>query len=289
MQPRVVAERRTILGEGPLWDDRTGRLYWVDIRRSRLHWIAPSAGKGAEVRCSAQVSALGLRSVGGFIAAADRAVGTLDPESGHFEARITFELDKPRNRTNDGAVAGDGRFWFGTMDDGAERGQGALYSVGADWTLKQACAGVSIPNGIRTTPDGRRLYVADSLLGVIYAHAMDPVTGTLMQGEMFASVAEHGWSPDGAALDEDGCLWSAQWDGARVLRFTPDGEVDRMLELPVSRPTACAFGGGDMKTLYITSARDGLGDAGLAREPLAGALFAVDLDVRGASYPAFAG
>lgn len=241
------------------------------------------------MRCSAQVSALGLRADGGFIAAAEHAVGVLDPESGCFAPRIEFEMERPRNRTNDGGMAGDGRFWFGTMDDDAEEGRGALYSVDSAWTLKRARDGLSIPNGIVSSPDGLRLYVADSGRQEICTHALDPETGTLMPGQIFASMTGEVFTPDGAAVDEEGCLWSAQWNGWRVIRFRPDGVVERTLQLPVSRPTSCAFGGPDLKTLYITSARDGLDAAALEREALAGALFAVRTDVRGAQYPLFAG
>jgi len=289
MHATLFMRRDNILGEGPLWDDREGRLYWVDIRSSVLEWTDIGAGRLERKAVGVRLSALGLRRQGGLVAAADHAVGVLDPDNGVFEPRVTFEPERPRNRTNDGGVGQDGRFWFGTMDDEGRAGQGALYSLDADWTLKRVVDELSIPNGITTTVDGVMLYAADSGRQVIETRALDPTTGVLSPPYEFASFATEVFTPDGSALDEEGCLWSALWDGGRVVRFTHDGRIERTVALPVSRPTSCAFGGPDMRTLFVTSARDGLDAAALAAEPLAGSVFAVDAGVRGLGVPAFAG
>lgn len=287
MEARLLARRENQLGEGPVWDLRTGRLYWVDIRKGLIEWLDPQRGVHGVYDVGARCSALGLREEGGLVVAADRTVGVFDFDAGRYEPRLTFEQDRPRNRTNDGGVAADGRFWFGTMDDSGAESSGALYALSPDWTLRRAFDGLGIPNGIVSSADGRTLFVADSAAGIIRAHSLDPASGSLGEARDFAAAT--GVSPDGAALDEEGGLWSAQWDGARVVRYAPDGGIERSIELPVSRPTSCAFGGDGHATLFITSARDELSAAELAAQPLAGSVFAADVGVRGVSYPRFAG
>jgi len=286
MRVELAARRENILGEGPLWDQARGRLYWVDIRGKLIEWMEPDSGAAGTYRLPVRPSALALRAQGGLLVAADRVVGVLDLQNGAFEPRVGFDEDRPANRTNDGAVGADGRFWFGTMDDGGKSGRGRLYALSPDWRLSVMRENIGIPNGIVGLPDGT-LYVADSFEQVIWSHA---ATGdTLSAPSMFFSAKGEKYTPDGAAPDEEGCLWSAQWDGACILRLAPDGTVALKIGLPVSRPTACAFGGPDLRTLFITSARDGLGPEQLAREPLAGSVFSVRLDTRGAGKEVFAG
>lgn len=287
MEARLLARRETQLGEGPLWDDRSGRLYWVDIRNRLIEWLDPARDVGGVYRLAVRPSALGLRESGGLIVAADHCVGVLDLESGAFEPRVSFEEDRPRNRTNDGAVLADGRFWFGTMDDAGQERSGALYTLSPDWTLTRMLDGLGIPNGIVSDASGKTLFVADSAEGAIRKYELDGKTGALGPAKDFAVVEIV--SPDGAALDVEGGLWSAQWDGGRVVRHAPDGSIEAAIELPVSRPTSCIFGGADLKTLFITSARDGLSAEELAMQPLAGSVFAADVGVRGVTYPRFAG
>jgi L-arabinonolactonase len=287
MEARLIARRQNQLGEGPVWDDRTRRLYWVDIRNRLIEWLDVAGGEQGVFRLPVRASALGPREAGGLVVAADHCVGLLDVETGRFEARVTFDQDRPRNRTNDGGVAADGRFWFGTMDDAAEERTGALYALAPDWTLRRVIDGLGIPNGIVSSADGTRLFVADSMERVIRSYVLDPAQGTLGDVREFARASDA--SPDGAALDEDGFLWSAQWDGARVVRHAPDGTIESSIELPVSRPTSCVFGGDALTTLFITSARDGLSTEQLHEQPLAGSVFAADVGVRGVHYPRFSG
>jgi L-arabinonolactonase len=285
----LVMRREALLGESPLWDDRSGRLYWVDIRAGTLEWIVPTSGRFTRLDVGVRISALGVREGRGLIAAADHSVGILDSDQGRFEPLVSFEPELPRNRTNDGGVGQDGRFWFGTMDDGAAPGQGGLYSVGPDWILKRALGGLDIPNGIVTAANGTVLYMADSGRKLIETRALDPTTGVLQLPKLFADFADDAFTPDGAAVDEEGCLWSALWDGGRIVRLTPDGRLDGSIDLPVSRPTSCAFGGPNLGTLYVTSARGGLKTETLEKEPLAGSVFAIETGVRGAPVSIFAG
>lgn len=185
-------------------------------------------------------------------------------------------------RTNDGKIAPDGRFWWSTMDDDGGRRAGAIFVTTPDGRTEQVLDGIHIANTISVSADGATLYLADSRLQTIFAHD----TADLSRRRVFA-VSEA--APDGGALDAGGFLWNAEWGGARIVRYAPDGTVDRVVAAPVDQPTSCAFGGPDLSTLYVTSAREGLSQADLARQPHAGGLFAFEPGVRGMPLPAFAG
>jgi sugar lactone lactonase YvrE len=285
----LVARVDTRLGEGPCWDEASGRLYWVDMLSNTLHFW--SAGRDpAHMKLPIGASALGVRRAGGLIMVGDRQAGVVDVENAAFEPRLTFDDDRPNNRSNDGAVGHDGRFWFGTMDGQVAHGRGRLYSLDTSWKLTQVGDGISIPNAIRTTAGGKRLYSADTSAQAVYIHDLDPGTGALSPPRVFAQMQLPARSgPDGAALDEEGCLWLAVWRAGRGGRFTPNGEIDREIPLPVSLTTSVVFGGPDHKTLFVTSANFLLDEKARAAEPLAGSIFAIDADVRGLEVPVFAG
>lgn len=287
MKIEIAARRQNVLGEGPLWDPDAGRLYWADIRSRRIEWIEPPTGACGRYEVPVRASALSRTEGGRLLVAGDHCIGLLDLQGGAFEPRVTFEHNLPSNRANDGKLIGDGRFLFGTMDDEARPGRGALYALSSDWSLTPLKEGLGIPNGIVGTEDGKQLFLADSLDQLIWRHELRS-DGSLGERRLHFSAVGGRHTPDGAALDREGCLWSAQWDGGRVMRIAPDGSVDRAVDLPVTRPTACAFGGPNLKTLFVTSARDGLSAEQLAREPLAGSVFMVDVDVEGVQLGAFA-
>jgi sugar lactone lactonase YvrE len=175
------------------------------------------------------------------------------------------------------------------MDGKVAPGCGRLYSLDTSWTVTRVSENLSIPNAIRTSADGKRLFCADTTDQTIFVHDLDPATGALSPPRVFAHMQLPERSgPDGAALDEEGCLWVAIWRAGRVVRFTPDGAIDREVKMPVSLTTSCAFGGPDYKTLFVTSARFLLDEKGLAEEPLAGSVFAIDAGVRGVEVAQFA-
>lgn len=286
--PVCVAKRRNILGEGPCWDERRGRLWWFDIKARLLEWIEPGGAAG-RTELPVMGSAMAPRADGSLVVASEAGFGVLDPESGDFIHRIVIEPDRPHNRSNDGGVDLQGRFWLGTMDDRETERSGALYRLDPDWTCTRVLDGMGIPNAIDPAPDGRILYVADSRDAVVFAHALDPETGELTPGPEFVHTRGEAGSPDGLAVDEEGCLWSAQWGLWRLVRYCPDGTIDRLIRMPVEQPSSCAFGGDGLTTLYVTSARVGLSDEALAAQPLAGSLFAIETGIRGLRLPPFAG
>ena len=286
----VAADRANVLGEGPVWDASRGRLWWVDIKGGRIEWLEPEGGAVGECRVAGQVSAIAPRAAGpGLVAIRQGELGVLDPATGLFERRLEIEPDRPGNRANDGVVDVRGRLWFGTMDDGETDRSGAVYRLDPDWTCTRILDGLGISNTLVCSPDGRTLYVADSAAGTIDALAIDPVTGAPGERRPFVDLAGEPFAPDGSAVDAEGFLWNAQWGAARLVRYAPDGSVDRIVAMPVDQPTSCAFGGADLATLYITTARKGLSAEALARQPLAGSLLSIRPGVRGLALPPFAG
>ncbi|MBC7768192.1 MAG: SMP-30/gluconolactonase/LRE family protein [Phycisphaerales bacterium] len=288
MQPVCVVHSECQLGEGPLWDADAQRLYWLDIKQRRLHWFEPASGRAEALQLDVQATALGRRAQGGLVMACAGGVGVFDVAARRFELRVRIEDDLPGNRTNDGHVGADGRFWFGTMADNGEGRTGALYRLDPDWRCAQMESSLGIPNAIVIDASGETLYMADSAAHELYAYPLNARTGELGARTLLASTTPP-ITPDGAAIDAEGYIWSAQWDGWRLVRYAPSGAVDRIVAMPVSRPTSCAFGGPDLRTLYITSARVGLEAEALAGEPLAGGVFALEVETPGLSLPLFAG
>lgn len=281
-----VAPTGCLLGEGPLWSPSEGFLWWVDIKRAKLHRYNPKTTNTRRYDLPLHASALALAD-GGLVMVGDREVGLYDTATEHYQK--VLDINEPEGfRTNDGGVAPDGSFWFGTMDDAEQQPDGQYYRLRADMTVERiGLPEVLVPNSMKFSPDGTKFYTSDSAEQMILAFDHEPLTGALSNRTVFASTLEAGCYPDGSAIDCEGHLWSAQWAGSRVVRYTPSGEIDRIVKLPVSRPTSCAFGGPKLSTLYITTARVGLTDAALDRQPMAGSLFALEVDVAGLPVPEF--
>lgn len=280
---RIAAQVSDILGEGPAWSAAEQRLYWLDIKGRRLHWQGPEPGPSAGIDLPVRASVAAPRAGGGLLLATEAGLAFCDPDAARVE--VVRPMAFPDGfRTNDGKVDPQGWLWWSTMDDNGGARPGALFRTAPDLSTRQVLDGLHIANTVTVTADGRTLLLADSARQTIFAHD----TADLRRRRVFART-EDGVSPDGSALDVEGYLWNAQWGGARLVRFAPDGAVDRIVPLPVTQPTSCAFGGPGLRTLYVTSARDGLSAAELARQPLAGSLFAFEPGVAGLPVPPFAG
>ncbi len=272
-----VVDARCALGEGPVWDPSVARLYWIDIKQRRLHSFHPSGGDQDHWDLPDQPGALALNADGGLVLALARGLAGFDPSTGEVTSWVDPEPDLPDNRLNDGATDRQGRFWVGSMDDRQQDRIGALYRFDRDFTIHQVLDGIGIPNSLAFSPEGDVMYFAETLDRTIYAFAYDQTTGTATGRRVFATT-EVGY-PDGSTVDAEGFLWNAQWGGHRVVRYAPDGSVDRIVDLPVQNPTACAFGGKDLDILFVTSARLGIDDP--ADQPQAGGLFATHPGVTG--------
>jgi xylono-1,5-lactonase len=288
-QPQVecIADVRTVLGEGPVWVVREAALYWVDINGRKIFRL-DQRGEVRTWETPLRVGSLAPRAGGGFVAGTDEGLALADLEAGQFDVIGNPDSDRPSNRFNDGKVDRVGRFWAGTMDDKEREATGALYRLDPKLSWIRIDEGYRVTNGPAFSPDGRTMYHNDSARQVTYAFDLEE-DGTASNRRELARYGGGDGYPDGMTVDAEGCLWIAFWDGWCLRRFSPDGE--RLLELstPVQRPTSCAFGGGDLTTLFITSARRDLKGTDLDKQPLAGGLFAVDLGVSGIADVPFAG
>lgn len=270
------------LGEGPLWNQRDGTLWWTDILESRLYRFDPASGAVEAIDTPERLCSYA------FLPQGDRILAAFETGLAYFdvETKSLEWLDRPETlgsgrRFNDGRTDNQGRFWVGSMvENEAKVGPdtGVLFRFDRNGLSAEAVC-VSISNSLCTSPDGRTLYFADTPKQLIFAFDLDPDSGAISNKRIFAEVTE-GY-PDGAVVDEEGCLWSARWGGGEVVRHAPDGRVVSRLKVPASQPTCPAFGGPDRKTLFVTSAKEGLDAAALAKDPEAGNLFVYQADVAG--------
>jgi len=244
-----------------------------------VHWFEPSTQAAGSLDPGNQITALGLCRAGGFVAATPAGAGIFDPQSAQFTLRFATPNEPANNRSNDGNVGADGSFWFGSMHNEATERSGAVFQVKPDWSGRSVVRNWGITNTLRTSLDGQHLYLADSLEQTLYRY--DICADGLGGQKVFAQTRGQAATPDGSAVDCEGYLWNAQWDGWRIVRYAPDGGIDQIIPMPVQCPTSCSFGGPDLKTLFVTSARDGLTPQQREAQPQAGGLFALPVDVAG--------
>ncbi|RFA27182.1 hypothetical protein CAI21_15135 [Alkalilimnicola ehrlichii] len=279
---RCVLDAKAAIGESPVWAADEQALYWIDILEPALYRFDPATGAQSTWLLPEVVGSIGLRAGGGVVLALSTGLHLLDLDSGALSFLAPDpEDDEPATRLNDGKVAPDGRFWFGSMDD-AQHNQtiGGLYRLDADHTCHPILNGVAISNGLAWSPDGQTMYHSDTSRQVINAYDYDLDTGNISNPRILAEGDATG-RPDGGATDMEGYYWSAGVSAGVLNRWSPDGRLDRRIELPCPRPTCPCFGGPDMKTLFVTSLRAGLSEAELAKWPQSGGIFALDVDTPG--------
>ena len=286
---RCVWQAARSLGEGPVWHEGEGALYWVDIERPAILRYDATTTKTEVFEMPERIGCIAFRSAGGIIAGMQSGFAHVDLDPLRVCRLTDPEASLPGNRFNDGKCDQRGRFWAGTMAIDMQEATGTLYRLDPDGEVHAMDTDYGITNGPAWSPDGKVLYHNDSKARRVYAFACDRESGAIDNKRCLIELTGDEGFPDGLTVDRDGFIWLAHWGGSRVTRFSPTGEVDRVLKMPVSQVTSCAFGGPDLKTLYITSARIGLEDAALAREPLAGGLFAVEVDSAGIPANRFAG
>lgn len=281
---RCVVDSRDQLGEGPCWSPVDARLYWLDIKGCALNWYAPASGASGRADLGMRGSAAVACENGGLLIATDRGLARWDAAASRLD--LVQPLTLPAGfRTNDGKIDRRGAFWWSTMDDDGGRRPGRVYRTTGQGLTELMLEGLHIANAVSFHDDGRRLFLADSALQTLFAYDLEDLSARTV----FAQTCGEAATPDGAAFDAEGCLWNAQWGGHRLVRYAPDGSIDRIVPLPVEQPTSCAFGGPRLETLYVTSAWDGLSPAARRAQPLAGGLFAFDPGVAGQPLPLFAG
>jgi sugar lactone lactonase YvrE len=287
-----VVDCQARLGEGAWWDADDRALWWVDIKAGLVHRYDPSSGENASFDWGEPVACLARRDAGGLVVGTASGIHLFDPDTGARDLLADPEPGLTGNRFNDGTTDPQGRFWAGTMrDDGSppER-RGRFYRVDADHDVTGWFDPVFTTNGLAFSPDGRVMYLADTNRDVrtIWACDYDLETGTPSAKRLFFDTCRIAGRPDGATVDADGCYWMAGFGGWQVVRITPDGQIDRIIEMPVERPTKVMFGGASLDTLYVTSMGDGLADD--PAQTLAGGLFAITgLGTGGVPQARFAG
>lgn len=285
----AVTAACAVLGEGPLWHPLEQALFFVDIERRQLFRLAPASGEAWSWRLPSRIGCFAFRRDGSLVVALEDGFWFFEPATGGLRPIVDPEPGLAGNRFNDGRVDPRGRFFAGTMDMAEKAPTGSLWRLDPDLSVHAVERGIGISNGIDWSPDGRLMYHTDSLARSIYVYDYDPASGEARDRRLFAQLAAGEGFPDGLCVDAEGFVWSAIWDGARLLRFDPEGRVEREIRLPVPRPTACGFGGPALDTLYVTTARIGLSVEALAQAPLSGAVLAFQPGVRGRPTTMFAG
>ncbi len=270
-----VGDVTAVLGEGPYWVPEESSLLWVDVPSGQLFRTHIPSGVTESMSLDA-VSAAFPALGGGILCAGDNRLTLHTPPAtpGHsWVSRVIAEVPaRDGIRFNDASVDPAGRVWVGSMHIGETDPLGELYRLDPGRVLTPVVKGVTVSNGIAWSPDGSRMYYADSPMRRIDVFDYDPATGEAFQRRVFTDLSRLEGVPDGLTVDVDGCVWVAMWGGGALRRFSPDGQQDAVLPVPVSLPTSCAFGGPDLADLYVTTASIDLTDPELAAQPLAGRL-----------------
>jgi len=288
--PVCVLACRDALGEVPLWNARTQELWWIDVRAPSIQCWNPASGEHRKFDLpTSSVGSWAFRRQGGMLVSLRDGLYGFDPTTGKADRLLALEAEIPGHRLNDGRADNRGRFWIGTMHDTIRGPSGSLYRVDPDLAVSKVFDQVDIPNSTLFSPDDKLMYFADTPAKKIWVFDFDLDAGRISNRRVFVDCAADPGAPDGSAIDQDGCLWNANYGGGRVVRYTPAGKVDRIIALPVTQPTCCSFGGPQLDTLYITTASQKLTPEQLAPQPLAGGLFAVQTGTRGVPVPEFGG
>jgi L-arabinonolactonase len=292
MKIEVLVDVKTTLGEGPLWDVGQQRLYWIDATGMRVY---RATAEGAEIRAwdmPSRIGSMAIRKDGkGAICSLAKGFHALDFATGDTTLIAEIEPDRPANWINDGKVDRRGRFFAGTMDSQESGPNGALYRLDPDFKVTKVETGIIVSNGPCWSPDDKVFYFADSWSGEIWAYDYDIATGSLANRRTFTKVnTSNGGAADGSTVDAEGCLWNANVYDSKLYRYRPDGNVERIIEMPVKKVTSVMFGGPNLDILYVTS----MAKPPLPRFPgdgqLRGSLFAIHgLGIEGIEEPRFGG
>lgn len=285
-----VVDCQNTLGEGPAWSVDEQKLYWVDIEKSELRRYNPATKDTKVWKTPERVGSFAFREQGGLLVAFESGLDFWDFKRGQTRRIQNFESDLATTRTNDGRCDRQGRFIVGGMNE-ADNGDpiSNVYRLDPDLNLHQIISNVTCANSTCFSPDGTVMYFADTPTGQIWAYDYSGDTGAVSNRRVFADFSDQPGMPDGSIVDEEGFLWNAQWNGYRVVRYRPDGTIDRIVDMPVMNPTCVAFGGKDLDVLFVTTARYLMTPEQIEAEPMSGGLFAVKVDVKGLNESKFCG
>jgi sugar lactone lactonase YvrE len=285
----VAVDAHAVLGEGPSWDERDGSLLWVDIERFAVHRYSPISNQDESFTVGQQVGAVVPRTAGGLLLAIRDGFASVDSFGGPLEFRADVERDITGNRMNDGKCDPAGRFWAGTMDLAEVEYTGALYRFDVDHTVHRVVTDIGISNGLGWNLDRTLMYYIDTSTGGVDVFDYDLETGEVRHRRRLIDIPAEVGLPDGMTVDAESYLWVALWGGWGLRRYSPQGELEREVNLPVSKVTSCCFGGQDLADLYITSASIDLSPEQRTEQPHAGGLFVCRPGVTGQPTYAYGG
>jgi sugar lactone lactonase YvrE len=289
LAPRCVLDARASLGECPIWSVAEQALWWVDINAPSLNRFDPATGANAAIPMPSSIGSFALRKEGGFVLALRDGLHLADARGAVGRRMAPAPYDPDHHRFNDGRCDPQGRFFVGSMNERRDGPSGALYRLDPGGRLVEVFGGITISNGLAWSPDGSTMYHADTPAQTIRAFDYDTASGLPTHARVLRHFTDEGDRPDGGAVDSEGCYWSALYRGGRIVRLSPSGAVLAEIPVPAMCPTMCAFGGADLRTIYVTTARQQRGADELARLPQSGGIFAVRVPVPGLPEPAFPG
>jgi len=283
-EPKPVCEAGAELGEGPIWDSRDRALWFVDIKNKKVHRYDPATGEQRSWDAPEFVCFLLPASSGGFVAGLKSGLFKFDPESGSFDRLVSVENDKPDNRLNDGTADSAGRVWFGTMDNNEKAKSGAFYRFADGKIAPTEIGDMVVTNGPAVSPDGKTLYLVDTFRRRIdQAEIRDD--GSLGKRRPFVMIEQGAGFPDGPTVDSEGAVWIGLYSGWSARRYSAAGELIATVKFPAANVTKLAFGGDDLRTVFATTARQGLSEEERQKQPLSGHLFQFECDVAGVQCP----
>lgn len=278
------------LGEGPVWDEREARLYWVDILSGTLLQYDPDTKSNRAYNLGEHLGCLALRKEGGLVVALQSGFAFFDPRQQELSSIMDPESQRPGLRFNDGKCDPSGRFWAGSLSYDLEEGAGSLYCLKRDLDVKSMLQGLTLPNGMAWDREKATFFFIDTPTRKVLAFNYDDASGQITNPLVLRQLREQDGYPDGMTIDREGALWIALYNGYKVIRIDPvSGETLFEVHLPVPQVTSCTFGGGDFNELYITTAREHMSSEDIDRWPLSGALFKVTLPFRGRPASRFGG
>ena len=274
MQAELVLDCRNSHGEGVFWNPADRQVWWTDIEGRALWSFDPETGRGTDYPMPDRVCCFAPRIGGGLLIAFANRISLFDLQSGKESLIARFEDDQADTRLNDGRTDRSGRFVAGGMNEGTGKPTSSVISVDPDLSIRTLIDGVSCANSTCFSPDGRMMFFADTPDREVVAYDYDPATGDVTNRRVHASFKTEPGLPDGSCVDAEGGVWNAEWEGRRVVRIAPNGTIDQIIDVPVWKPTCCAFGGPNLDTLYITTSRLMSDEEMLGKEPESGGLFA---------------
>ncbi len=288
-QVHCILDIRAELGECPVWCPRDQVLWWADILKPSLNRFNPRTGINDSWAMPEEIGCFALRERGGVVAALRSGFHLVDINTGKVTKLLDPDLARQHTRFNDGKCDPQGRFWAGTMYEPKDKPAAALYRLDTNGMAQRMAGDVVTANGLAFSSKDRLMYWSDSRAQKVWIFDYDEASGAISNRRIFLEFSEGEGRPDGAAVDSEGCYWTALYDGGRIARYKPNGKLHYEIAMPVRCPTMIAFGSEDFKTLYVTSLRENRSPQELTAYPQSGSIFAVRVDVPGLPEPRFLG